>query len=738
MDQDRLIELLTEIVERLGGGTLDRFADSVEETTKGLSGLAKQEKINELVAAKIAKEFERFDKTLKSNRKSLTNLASSLDIIEEELELMTDSLKKSKLEEQKKILTAKYLSEQYKKAAGEIVKSTAKIFSANVGKGAKDLVTGLQDGASGVTLASGILTTAIDTVQGGMSAAATAGTTLGTTLATSANPRVKALGVAAALASQAFGYITETMSDLAKFGINVMLKEVEKTTKAFNETSAAGAMFTDGMTGFRQAANESGLTVEQFANVIKANSATLADTGMGVTEAARRMGQVGKIIKTSQIEPNLMKLGFSFEEHAGLVAETMASMRRSGTLGTATNTQIAATTEQYAKNLRFLADLTGKDVTAAMKEAQAKMNQYAVDARIREIAKKNPLDAGKTRLAVEGVTAMLQQAGIGLEGWMQQLATSTDTFTGANAVASDWLSGTKNIFDVMIGEISRGNTDVADILAKGGIAVKGAADAIEYGSSRSIASAATFNSNLSAFPQAAEAVRNFANFVRDPAAIKDAMENRVKNEDKATNDFITTMRQAQQLRLDAEAMLTKQFGNFGKVVEEILTGLKTTIDKLGFSESGFDSVKSNTDSGTSVSNVLGMGSLGFYGAAGIAALAAPFTAGTSLPLAAALLTAGHVSAGAGVGASLMGYNNGGIASGPLSGYQATLHGTEAVVPLPDNQTIPVQITDSNRTRDNNSREMMSVMTHQTSLLSEILRAMKDNNQLTSGILQSSY
>ena len=133
MDQDRLIELLTEIVERLGGGTLDRFADSVEETTKGLSGLAKQEKINELVAAKIAKEFERFDKTLKSNRKSLTNLASSLDIIEEELELMTDSLKKSKLEEQKKILTAKYLSEQYKKAAGEIVKSTAKIFSANVG-----------------------------------------------------------------------------------------------------------------------------------------------------------------------------------------------------------------------------------------------------------------------------------------------------------------------------------------------------------------------------------------------------------------------------------------------------------------------------------------------------------------------------------------------------------------------------------------------------------------------------
>tara|TARA_R110000824_G_scaffold3689_7_gene17473 strand:+ start:6114 stop:7682 length:1569 start_codon:yes stop_codon:yes gene_type:complete len=37
---------------------------------------------------------------------------------------------------------------------------------------------------------------------------------------------------------------------------------------------------------------------------------------------------------------------------------------------------------------------------------------------------------------------------------------------------------------------------------------------------------------------------------------------------------------------------------------------------------------------------------------------------------------------------------GGIASGPKSGYPATLHGTEAVVPLPDGRTIPVTIQGS--------------------------------------------
>jgi len=42
-------------------------------------------------------------------------------------------------------------------------------------------------------------------------------------------------------------------------------------------------------------------------------------------------------------------------------------------------------------------------------------------------------------------------------------------------------------------------------------------------------------------------------------------------------------------------------------------------------------------------------------------------------------------------ADFLGFNDGGVASGPKSGYPVTLHGTEAVVPLPDGRTIPVSI-----------------------------------------------
>ena len=46
------------------------------------------------------------------------------------------------------------------------------------------------------------------------------------------------------------------------------------------------------------------------------------------------------------------------------------------------------------------------------------------------------------------------------------------------------------------------------------------------------------------------------------------------------------------------------------------------------------------------------------------------------------------------------YSTGGIASGPQSGYPAMLHGTEAVVPLPNGRSIPVEIDGGMRGTNN--------------------------------------
>jgi len=47
-----------------------------------------------------------------------------------------------------------------------------------------------------------------------------------------------------------------------------------------------------------------------------------------------------------------------------------------------------------------------------------------------------------------------------------------------------------------------------------------------------------------------------------------------------------------------------------------------------------------------------------------------------------------------------GYSTGGIARGPGAGYPAILHGTEAVVPLPNGKSIPVEMKSGGQTQNN--------------------------------------
>jgi hypothetical protein len=74
-----------------------------------------------------------------------------------------------------------------------------------------------------------------------------------------------------------------------------------------------------------------------------------------------------------------------------------------------------------------------------------------------------------------------------------------------------------------------------------------------------------------------------------------------------------------------------------------------------------------------------------------------------------------------------GYKFGGIASGPEAGYNTTLHGTEAVVPLPDGRSIPVQIAGSD--------EQMELMSAQLSKLDDIMRVMQSQLGVSQKLLQ---
>jgi hypothetical protein len=97
------------------------------------------------------------------------------------------------------------------------------------------------------------------------------------------------------------------------------------------------------------------------------------------------------------------------------------------------------------------------------------------------------------------------------------------------------------------------------------------------------------------------------------------------------------------------------------------------------------------------------------------------------------------------------FADGGIASGPFSGYMAELHGPEAVVPLPDGKTIPVRI--EGEPGSNKSSADMSAMMNQfkssmesminqmnnrdlLNMMDEMVRAQKASNSIQEKLLRA--
>lgn len=77
--------------------------------------------------------------------------------------------------------------------------------------------------------------------------------------------------------------------------------------------------------------------------------------------------------------------------------------------------------------------------------------------------------------------------------------------------------------------------------------------------------------------------------------------------------------------------------------------------------------------------------------------------------------------------------NGGVFSGPKGGYSATLHGNEAVVPLPSGNEIPVDMAGMGDVFE----EQLSLLEDQTSSLEELLRTLRQGAELSQRILRAS-
>jgi hypothetical protein len=639
------------------------------------------------------KSLDDLNKEIKKGRAGYADQLRALeqlnDAIEELSDQALDSAQKQKLKDLQearqqllKDAATRNAVEQLEYFGEELTKVTI------IGTG--KLVRDLQSNASSVQLTGTILKAGIDIAAAGLTGLSGAAVGAGS-----------AMMSAKGLIPQIFGSLltgvgylgkaaAEAGAKLAKFGIDIFSTELEKTVKAFHDISAGGALFTDGMTGMRNAAAASKLTLEDFAAVISRQSANLSVAGLSVPEAVKKMGGALAAGGTG-MRNNLLNLGFRIEEHGDLVAETMAMMAQTGGPLRASNTEVAAQTQKYAENLRIISAITGEDAKKKMAAVQEQANQLAFQQKL----------AGMDETQRSNIiNAMVNMSDLQRKNFMETMVFgSVISEVGASAAALS--SGLRDSTAEAVAAAQQGILDddkmreintrhsqqmQKDFQAQTAIGLAGAA-------------------NVGGFVQAlSEAIGKSLIEVQkmSPEAIAEAK--KAAKEQKETIDEVTTNLNkaaiaAKDLAIDLQKIFTDLLPKATEINLKTLETFKQYIDDL------FKKPPTSPAREPATANPL-------------LAPRQPGETAEKFQRRAQDLRETQDTL------TRMGKAKGGISRGPVSGYSEILHGTEAVVPLPDNRSIPVSLDSSSIT---------AAVNQQSGILAEILRAMQNNNSISSQI-----
>lgn len=516
--------------------------------------------------------------------------------------------------------------------------------------------------------------------------------------------------------------------------VNIVLeKEFQKRAFQLDQFMKLGGSFAGGMTEMGQLANQSGIGINTFTKAVVAARPYITDMGLTIGDATRLLAKnmsalgttVGKGGKT--VRDELLALGYSYEEQGSVMAQYMAQLKTTGVnLQAMAPAQLAKLTGEYARHLKVLSDITGQNARQLMDQSRAEAQRGAL---------MDSLTAAQSRAfqdAYATLAAMPAQQGPKLQSALAQVLAGgvvTDPVIAGNRIIMDMLKQTA-------AQVSAGNVNMV-VATQSNL---GRAAEAYRAAGESATDFATLM-NPGGTSAVAQGMSQFGNALRqyryDPTAAEASMtaaDGQATASDALTSSYVTLTGTMNDFQNAMESLAQEALPTYAKVMASaaantagiVTTGIKLVLGQIGL-------LKAFSDiTGYDLSKIPGLSSI-MGGTAPSAADVQNTGSGAGESLASAQ-SSSKQSPYQGKGGTLEGtYSppsaaSGGILSGSTSGFAATLHGTEAVVPLPDNRTIPVSLDSSSLT---------AAVNQQTGVLTQILSSMNKNNSLTSGILQAS-
>jgi hypothetical protein len=342
-DPDKAFKAVDDALKRLQkqlGNTTDSYAKKAQKAKRVLDATEREIEAVEALIEQLDEQGKTSEAAAARNRQT--------------------SLQEIRNSAEKKAATAGLVAsltdgKKYTAAFGQTIKT--------VGATTSDVLNKLQSNAGAASVANTAL-------SAGLGLAGQAGSKLGEgmTAAGSAammtkHPLAKLSGGALIAAGSLLKIGSPAVTAAMKFALEYLGKEFENIAQGFSKLSHAGALFTDGMTGMKNASATAALTLQQFGAVVEKNRANLVQSGVGVSAATDLLAKTSGTIRSAgnNVGRQLNNLGYTFQEQAELIAETMGNLGRTGGLAGMGQDQIAEATLETAKSMKYLAGLASED-----------------------------------------------------------------------------------------------------------------------------------------------------------------------------------------------------------------------------------------------------------------------------------------------------------------------------------------------------------------------------------------
>jgi len=559
------------------------------------------------------------------------------------------------------------------------------------------------------------------------------------------------------------GRVIGTVVSLGSKLVSEINQQTDALFRSYQDLSRFGASITTGVEGVLQLSQQMGYTVEglgRFAGVLEQSRRELALLGGTVSEGAQRFGNLTRTVDDQR--EMWRRLGLDVDQQNEAYGGFIRIMTISGRAQRLTGDELAAASQEYLHNLVSMTRLTGLTIEELNNQREVAMAQQRF-ASVQRDLERRAREADARRDFDEA------------QRLRQQYETNLMMSDAADSISTEFGTAVR---DAMTGFVGTSEHSIRLLRTMPEFTEMLASQNYEYGQAM-----------VAAERGAVQALDNFGGTLGLAGSFDDTL-NRVvdlvKIEAGALNKSFTDRQAAVAAEIAAQKALTGATADAAALREVQLRTAQNAQSLIGVLRgpvtAGMNRLATATgEASTALANLAGVaergaapgpGTAGAPGtaestasvpaapgaaAAPVLPAAAPATAapatvapaatmqpatdeiGSPATTAPAAPTTAATTAPAASTTNLNvvnlpelpGFAQGGIATGPTSGYQAMLDGVNAVVPLGGGRTIPVEMPDMTM----GVRQQMQLMDQQMMLLNDLVKETRANNDLTERLLK---